>query len=31
MGGESEYQLGDEVDKATMKKLKELGFTFEQI
>ena len=26
-----EYQLGDEVDEATMKKLKKLGFTFEQI
>ncbi len=29
MGGESEYQLGDEVDEATMKKLKELGYTFQ--
>lgn len=27
--GESEYQLGDEVDEATMKKLKELGYTFQ--
>jgi hypothetical protein len=26
-----EYQLGDEVDEATMKKLKKLGFTFEKI
>jgi len=26
-----EYQLGDEVDEATMKQLKKLGFTFEQI
>jgi hypothetical protein len=26
-----EYQLGDEVDEATMKQLKELGYTFEQI
>jgi hypothetical protein len=24
-----EYQLGDEVDKATMQKLKENGYTFE--
>jgi hypothetical protein len=29
MGGESEYQLGDTVDKATMEKLKELGYTFQ--
>ena len=31
MGGESNYELGDEVDEATMKQLKELGYTFEKI
>jgi len=30
-GGESNYELGDEVDEATMKQLKELGYTFEKI
>ena len=29
MGGE--FELGDEVDEATMKELKKLGFTFEKI
>ena len=29
MGGE--FELGDEVDEATMNKLKKLGFTFEKI
>lgn len=31
LGGESDYELGDEVDKATMKKLKAQGYTFEEI
>ena len=31
MGGESNYELGDEVDEATMKQLKKLGYTFEKI
>ena len=31
LGGESNYELGDEVDEATMKQLKELGYTFEKI
>lgn len=30
-GGESNYQLGDEVDEATMEYLKSLGYTFEEI
>lgn len=30
-GGEIDYQLGDEVDEATMKKLKKLGYTFEKL
>jgi hypothetical protein len=30
-GGSIDYELGDTVDKATMEKLKELGYTFEQI
>ena len=30
-GGESDYQLGDEIDKATMEKLKKLGYTFQKI
>jgi hypothetical protein len=31
LGGESDYELGDEVDEATMKELKKLGYTFEKI
>ena len=31
LGGESNYELGDEIDEATMKQLKELGYTFEKI
>jgi hypothetical protein len=30
-GGNIDYQLGDEVDEATMRRLKKLGFTFEKI
>jgi hypothetical protein len=30
-GGESDYQLGDEIDEATMKQLKKLGYTFQKI
>jgi hypothetical protein len=30
-GGETNYQLGDEIDEATMKRLKKLGYTFEKI
>jgi len=30
-GGTPDYQLGDKVDKATMEKLKKLGYTFEEI
>jgi hypothetical protein len=30
-GGDINYQLGDEVDEATMRRLKKLGFTFEKI
>jgi hypothetical protein len=30
-GGEMEYELGDTVDKATMERLRELGYTFETI
>jgi hypothetical protein len=30
-GGSIDYELGDTVDKATMEKLKKLGYTFEQI
>jgi hypothetical protein len=30
-GGTPDYQLGDEIDKATMEKLKKLGYTFEKI
>ena len=30
-GGESNYELGDTVDKATMERLRELGYTFETI
>ena len=31
LGGESDYELGDEVDEATMKELEKLGYTFEKI
>lgn len=31
MGGTNDYQLGDEIDEATMKRLKKLGYTFEEI
>jgi hypothetical protein len=30
-GGDIDYTLGDEVDEATMKELKKLGYTFEKI
>jgi hypothetical protein len=30
-GGTTNYQLGDEIDEATMKRLKKLGYTFEKI
>lgn len=30
-GGSIGYQLGDEIDEATMRKLKSLGYTFEKI
>ena len=30
-GGAVNYQLGDEIDEATMKRLKKLGYTFEKI
>jgi hypothetical protein len=30
-GGSINYELGDEVDEATMKRLKKLGYTFEKI
>ena len=30
-GGEMEYELGDEIDEATKKKLEKLGYTFEII
>jgi hypothetical protein len=30
-GGAADYQLGDEIDEATMKQLKKLGYTFEKI
>jgi hypothetical protein len=30
-GGAVNYQLGDEIDEATMKRLKKLGYTFEEI
>ena len=30
-GGTPDYQLGDEIDEATMKRLKKLGYTFEKI
>ena len=30
-GGTTDYELGDEIDEATMKKLKKLGYTFETI
>jgi hypothetical protein len=29
LGGESDYELGDEVDEATMKELEKLGYIFE--
>jgi predicted Zn-ribbon and HTH transcriptional regulator len=30
-GGSMDYQLGDEIDEATMEKLKKLGYTFEMV
>ena len=30
-GGSTDYELGDTVDKATMERLKKLGYTFEII
>jgi hypothetical protein len=30
-GGAIDYELGDEIDEATMQELKELGYTFEKI
>jgi hypothetical protein len=30
-GGTTDYELGEEIDEATMKKLKKLGYTFETI
>lgn len=30
-GGQTDYNIGDEVDEATMRYLKKLGFTFEKI
>ena len=30
-GGEVDYELGQEIDKATMEKLKKLGYTFQKI
>jgi hypothetical protein len=30
-GGQTDYQLGDEVDEAAMKRLKKLGYTFEKL
>ena len=30
-GGETDYELGDEVDEATMQELQRLGYTFEKI
>jgi hypothetical protein len=30
-GGSVDYELGDEIDEATMKKLEQLGYTFEKI
>jgi hypothetical protein len=30
-GGSIDYELGDEIDEATMKKLQKLGYTFEKI
>lgn len=30
-GGSIDYELGDEIDEATMKKLEKLGYTFEKI
>ena len=30
-GGSTEFSLGDEVDEATMTRLKKLGYTFEKI
>jgi hypothetical protein len=30
-GGSMKYELGEEVDEATMKKLKKLGYTFEKL
>ena len=31
LGGNINYQLGDEVDEATMRRLKKLGYTFEKL
>jgi hypothetical protein len=30
-GGSTGYELGDEIDEATMQQLKKLGYTFEKI
>lgn len=30
-GGSMDYQLGDEIDEATMEKLKKLGYTFQMV
>jgi hypothetical protein len=30
-GGSIDYELGDEIDEATMQQLKKLGYTFEKI
>jgi hypothetical protein len=30
-GGSVDYELGDEIDEATMKRLEQLGYTFEKI
>jgi hypothetical protein len=30
-GGSMDYELGDEIDEATMEKLKKLGYTFEMV